>query len=205
MKSAIILAGGLSKRFGQDKGLLLLGGKPLFLHVLEAASNVVDEVLVVVSSATQNEVYKSMGTEARIVTDNRDIQTPLVGAFTGFANALGKYSILLPCDAPFVSRQVASLLLGLCANNDAVIPLWPNGYIEPLQAAYRTESAWAAANSALEDNKMDMRSLIAHLNTVRYVQTSTLKQIDPRLLTFYNVNTPKKLEKAELMLRRNLR
>ena len=138
MKSAIILAGGPSRRFGQDKGLLLLGGKPLSLHVLEAASNVVDEVLVVVSSATQSEVYKSMGTEARIVTDNRDIQTPLVGALTGFANALGEYSLLLPCDAPFVSRQVASLLLGLCVNNDVVIPQWPNGFLEPLQAAYNT-------------------------------------------------------------------
>ncbi len=205
MKSAIILAGGLSRRFGQDKGLLLLGGKPLFLHVFEAASNVVDEVLVVVSSVTQSEVYKSMKTEARVVIDSRDAQTPLVGALTGFANALGEYSLLLPCDAPFVSRQVASLLLGLCANNDAVIPVWPNGYIEPLQAAYRTESAWAAANSALEDNKMDMRSLIAHLDTVRYVQTSMLKQIDPRLLTFCNVNTPEKLKKAEMLLRSNLR
>jgi len=203
LKSAIILAGGVSRRFGQDKGLLLLGGKPLCLHVLEAALSVADEVLVVVSSATQGETYESMGTEARIITDNRDIQTPLVGALAGFANALGEYSLLLPCDAPFVSRQVASLLLELCVSNDAVIPLWPNGYMEPLQAAYRTKSAWAAANSALEGNKMDLRSMIAHLDTVRYVQTSVLKQIDFRLLTFYNVNTPEKLEGAELMLRRS--
>jgi molybdopterin-guanine dinucleotide biosynthesis protein A len=183
----------------------LLGGKPLFLHVLEVVSSVVDEVLVVVSSATRGELYKSTGTEARIVTDNRDIQTPLVGALTGFESALGEYSLLLSCDTPFVSRQIASLLLELCVNRDAVIPLWSNGYIEPLQAAYRTESAWAAANSALKCNKRDMRSMIAHLDTVHYLQTSVLKRIDPRLLTFYNVNTPEKLEKAELIRRRSRR
>lgn len=205
MKSAIILAGGHSRRFGKDKGLLLLGEKPLLLHVLGATSSVVDEVLIVVSSATQSEIYKSMGTEARIVTDNRDIQTPLVGALTGFANALGEYSLLLPCDAPFVSRQATSMLLGLCVNNDAVIPVWPNGHIEPLQATYRTESARAAAKSALDDNKMDMRSMIALLDKVRYVQTSMLKQLDPRLLTFFNVNTPRKLEEAESMFRRSRR
>jgi molybdopterin-guanine dinucleotide biosynthesis protein A len=199
------LAGGISRRFGKDKGLLLLGGKPLFLHVLEVVSSVVDEVLVVVSSATRGELYKSTGTEARIVTDNRDIQTPLVGALTGFESALGEYSLLLSCDTPFVSRQIASLLLELCVNRDAVIPLWSNGYIEPLQAAYRTESAWAAANSALKCNKRDMRSMIAHLDTVHYLQTSVLKRIDPRLLTFYNVNTPEKLEKAELIRRRSRR
>ncbi len=52
-KAAIILAGGVSKRFGQDKGLLKLVNKPLFLHVLENVSPVVDEVLVVIGSKSQ--------------------------------------------------------------------------------------------------------------------------------------------------------
>ena len=49
-KSAIILVGGSSERFGQDKGLLKLINKPLIVHIVDRVSIVVDEILVVVNS-----------------------------------------------------------------------------------------------------------------------------------------------------------
>jgi molybdopterin-guanine dinucleotide biosynthesis protein A len=200
-KSAVVLAGGFSKRFGQDKGLLKLAGKPLILHILDKVSTVVDEVLVVVSSKSQEKAYTCfLKQKAKIVIDKYETQNPLVGALTGFEKAQGKYSLLLPCDTPFVSSQIASFLLELCVNKDAVIPRWPNGHIEPLQAVYHTKSALNVANKALEDKKQNMHSMIASLKKVRYVSTLVLKQIDPKLTTFFNINTPKDLRKAEHML-----
>jgi len=200
-KSAIVLAGGLSNRFGHDKGLLQLAGKPLILHVLDKISTIVDEVLIVVGSARQAKAYAILNLNAKIVIDKYEIQSPLVGAITGFENANGEYSLLLPCDTPFVSSRIASLLLEKCVNRDAVIPRWPNGYIEPLQAAYRTKSALTAANTALENKKLDMRSMIANLGKVTYISTLTLKQIDRNLMTFFNVNTPEKIRKAEAIIK----
>jgi molybdopterin-guanine dinucleotide biosynthesis protein A len=200
-KSAIVLAGGFSKRFGQDKGLLELLGKPLILHLLDKVSTMVNEILVVVSSSLQERAYAHfLKSKARIVVDKYEAQSPLVGALTGFESTRSEYSLLLPCDTPFVSSQIASLLLELCVNKDAVVPRWPNGYLEPLQAAYYTKSALTAASKALEDKKMNMYSMITHLKKVRYVSTLVLKQIDPKLMTFFNVNTPKDLGKAEYML-----
>jgi len=200
-KSAIVLAGGLSNRFGHDKGLLQLAGKPLILHVLDKISTIVDEVLIVVGSIQQAKVYAILNLNAKIVIDKYEIQSPLVGAITGFENANGEYSLLLPCDTPFVSSRIASLLLEKCVNRDAVIPRWPNGYIEPLQAAYRTKSAITAANTALENKKLDMRSMIANLGKVTYTSTLTLKQVDPNLVTFFNINTPEKIRKAEAIIK----
>jgi len=200
-KSAVVLAGGFSKRFGQDKGLLKLAGKPLILHILDKVSTVVDEVLVVVSSKSQEKAYTCfLKQKAKIVIDKYETQNPLVGALTGFERAQGKYSLLLPCDTPFVSSQIASFLLELCVNKDAVIPRWPNGHIEPLQAVYYTKSALNVANKAVEDKKQNMHSMIASLKKVQYVSTLVLKQIDPKLTTFFNINTPKDLRKAEHML-----
>jgi molybdopterin-guanine dinucleotide biosynthesis protein A len=200
-KSAVVLAGGFSKRFGQDKGLLKLAGKPLILHILDKVSTVVDEFLVVVSSKSQEEKYTCfLKQNAKTVIDKYETKNPLVGALTGFEKAQGKYSLLLPCDTPFISSQIAAFLLELCVNKDAVIPRWPNGYIEPLQAVYYTKSALNVANKALEDKKQNMRSMIASLKKVRYVSTLVLKQIDPNLATFFNINTPKDLRKAEQML-----
>jgi molybdopterin-guanine dinucleotide biosynthesis protein A len=164
-------------------------------------STVVDEVLVVVSSKSQEKAYTCfLKQKAKIVIDKYEMQNPLVGALTGFEKAQGKYSLLLPCDTPFISSQIVSFLLELCVNKDAVIPRWPNGHIEPLQAVYYTKSALNVANKALEDKKQNMHSMIASLKKVRYVSTLVLKQIDPKLTTFFNINTLKDLRKAEHML-----
>ncbi|MDH5459844.1 MAG: hypothetical protein OEW71_02260, partial [Candidatus Bathyarchaeota archaeon] len=83
----------------------------------------------------------------------------------------------------------------------AVIPRWPNGYIEPLQAVYCTKPALEAAKNALSEGKLDIRSMVEKLRGIRYVSTLVLQQLDPTLRTFFNVNTPLDLKKAEFTLR----
>ncbi|MEM3760956.1 MAG: molybdenum cofactor guanylyltransferase [Candidatus Bathyarchaeia archaeon] len=201
-KAAIILAGGYSKRLGQDKGLTLLENKPLVKHVLDKVGNSVEEKIVVVSSKTQAENYlKIVGSDVRVLVDVSPVQSPLVGALTGFENTSARYSLLLPCDAPFISKDVISLLFELCTNKSAVIPRWPNSYIEPLQAVYCPETALKAAKSALSEGKLNMLSMIEKLRGVRYVSTLVLQQLDPKLMTFFNVNTPMDLKKAEQILK----
>jgi molybdopterin-guanine dinucleotide biosynthesis protein A len=179
-----------------------LADKPLIRHVLDVLYGIVDETIIVVSSKVQAKNFaKVTGSDIRVVIDTNDMQCPLVGALTGFEEAYGKYSLLLPCDTPLVSKGILLLLLELCTNKNAVIPRWPNGYIEPLQAVYCTKPAIAAAKNALNEGKPDMRSMVDALRGVRYISTLVLRQLDPKLRTFFNVNTPLDLKKAEFMLR----
>jgi molybdopterin-guanine dinucleotide biosynthesis protein A len=202
-RSAIILAGGFSSRFGKDKGLLILAKKPLIRHVLNAIKEIVDETIVVVSSEGQAENYaKVLDSNVRILVDVDDAQSPLIGASTGFRKTKGEYSLLLPCDTPLVSRKILSFVFELSTNRNAVIPRWPNGYLEPLQAVYRTKPALEAAESALSQEKLDIRSMVNRLTGVRYVSTLVLQKLDPKLKTFFNVNTSLDLKKAESMLKR---
>ena len=203
-KSAIILAGGFSHRFGQDKGLLQLANKPLIKYVLDAISTLVDEKMVVASSKVQAENYANvLGSDVNVLIDVDDAQSPLVGALTGFKEAHGEYALLLPCDTPLVSRDVISLLFELCINRNAVIPRWPNGYMEPLQAVYCTKPAYEAAKNALSEGKLNMQSMVDRLRGVRYVSTLVLEQLDLELRTFFNINTPLDLRNAENMLKRS--
>jgi len=198
----VILAGGFSRRFGQDKCLIDLAGKPLVLHVVDRVSRIVDETVMVVSSSVLKESFESLlGHKVNLVIDRHRAQSPLVGALTGFESAKGAYSLLLPCDTPFISIQIVQFLLDICVNKGAAIPRWPSGYIEPLQAAYHTKSALIAAEKALEQGKLDLRSMIACLRGVRYVSTMVLRQMDPKLLTFFNINTPEDLKRAESLLK----
>jgi len=202
-KAVVILAGGFSKRFGQDKCLIDLVGKPLVLHVVDRVSSVVNEKVVVVSSDALREALSNMfKSKTKVVVDKYEGQSPLVGALTGFESVNAEYSLLLPCDTPFVSAEIVALLLDLCVNRGAVIPRWPNGYIEPLQAVYNTKSAIEAAKKALDEGKRDLSSMINYLYGVRYVSTLVLQQLDSKLLTFFNVNGVEDLKRAESMLRR---
>jgi len=200
--SAIVLAGGFSSRFGQDKGVLKLAHKPLIKHVVDAVSPIVNEIIVVTSSQERITQYaKVMTADVQFVIDMYESNSPLIGALTGFRYAHGEYSLLLPFDTPFVSKEVVSLLFELCLNKSAAIPRWPNCQIEPLHAVYQTEPALEAARTAVAEGKLNLRAMIEKLTEVRYVSTLVIQQLDPQLRTFFNINTPADLKRAMAIVR----
>ncbi|RJS93909.1 molybdenum cofactor guanylyltransferase [Candidatus Bathyarchaeota archaeon] len=201
-RTGIILAGGAAERLGYDKGLIELNEKPLVLHVFDRIKDLVDEVIVVVSSAEQKKRYKEiLPPEIIIHVDVKREKCPLIGALTGFAHANGTYSALLPCDTPFISKDVIELLFEASFKVDAVIPRWPNGYIEPLQAIYHTSSALSAAKEAVMEGRYRMQSMISLLRSVRYFSTIVLREFDSDLLTFFNVNRLIDLKRAERIIK----
>jgi molybdopterin-guanine dinucleotide biosynthesis protein A len=200
--SAIVLAGGFSTRFGKNKALLQLGTKPLILHVLDRVSSVVDERIIVVNTEQQkNQLQSIVKNKTEIFLDEYKTQTPLAGAYTGFKHTESEHALLLSCDTPFVNTDVARLLLECCVNRSAAIPRWPEGYIEPLQAAYHAKSAAVAAETALEQGKLNMSAMIACLRNVRYISTLVLRQLDPKLYTFFNINTQVDLKRADALIK----
>ena len=203
--SAIVVAGGVSKRFGQDKGLVKLADKPLVSYVVDKAISVVDDVMVVVNSETQKKkIAEVISEKARIMVDQADVQTPLAGALTGFEAAQTEYAILLACDTPFLSPEILSLLLEVSANRSAAIPRWPNGNIEPLHASYHASTAAKAAKTATENGRFDMRAMVDNMRSVRYISTMVLRQLDPKLTTFFNINSPNDLRQAEAIIKHHV-
>jgi molybdopterin-guanine dinucleotide biosynthesis protein A len=203
-KSAIILAGGSSSRFGEDKGAAELNHKPLIRHVYDAVEDLVEEVVVVTDTKQRADIYsKILPQDARFTVDVKESSGPLIGALSGFEAAQGKYSLLLPFDMPFVSHEVLSLLFDLCIGKTAVIPRWTDCKIEPLHAVYQTKTALEAAKKAADQGALDMQTMVEQLRGVRYVSTLVIEQLDPDMRTFFNVNTPLDLKKAESMLQRN--
>ena len=135
----------------------------------------------------------------RFAVDVDESKGPLAGALAGFEAAQGKYSLLLPFDSPFVSKEVVSLLFDCCIGKSAVIPRWPDRQIEPLQAVYRTEQALEAAKEALAGGELDLDAMVSKMRGVRYLSTLVIEQLDPDFRTFFKVNSPLDLKKAVIM------
>lgn len=199
-RSAIILAGGFSSRFGQDKSILELNGKPLIKHVVDAVKPVVDEIIIVTSSQERADRYaKLVGSKAKFAIDLEEAKGPLIGALTGLQQSTGTYSVLLPSDMPLVSRDVIELLFDLCPGRSAVVPRWPNTDIEPLHAVYKTVVAKEAAKNALAEGKEKVADMLDKMQGIRYVSTLVIQELNPDLKTLFNINSPLDLKKAEIL------
>jgi len=205
--SVVVLAGGQARRFGGvDKALLEICGRPMISYVLDVASSLSPDVVVVVSSDEQVKALSKLirPEKADVVIDEGELgpRCPLLGLITGLKAVEHEKALALACDMPLASKAVLSFLAEVMSYMNASVPRWPNGYVEPLQAAYRTGKAIRAGEAVLKSGgDITMRSFLKELGRVRYVSTNVLEQLDPGLRTFTNVNTPADARKAELALR----
>jgi molybdopterin-guanine dinucleotide biosynthesis protein A len=204
LKGALLLAGGASARFGRNKAVAELKGKPLLTHVAHVAAQVAGEVVVAIGTESSIYAYKKLlPASAHVVKDRFRVKTPLVGILTGFQEMQSEYSVVLSCDTPFVKGDVLRLLFRKAARSDAAIPKWPNGDIEPLQAVYKVRSAIPAAKLALSRHEFRNVDMIKRLGRVTYVPVREINRIDRGLITFFNVNRPSDLRRAEALWARD--
>ena len=114
--TGLILAGGQGRRMGGvDKGLQPLRGRPMVAWVLERLAPQVTEVIV---NANQNQAeYARLG--CRVVGDEiGGFAGPLAGLQAGLKANVHPFLVTVPCDSPFLPRDlVARLHAALIANH----------------------------------------------------------------------------------------
>jgi len=204
LRGALVLAGGRSKRFGPKKPLAKLDGRPLVLHVLDAATRVADEVVIAVGREDHATPYRRLaGKSVRVLKDRLHEKSPLVGIVTGFQAMKSQYSLVLSCDTPFAKPDVLELLFKKAFGSDAAIPKWPNGDLEPLQSVYKVRSALPAARRALSQGGFRLVDMIRQLGTITYVPVREIKRFDRDVVTLFNVNTAADLIRAEKICQRS--
>lgn len=107
-----VLAGGNSRRMGQDKALLALGGHSLLVRAVAVLGSVVDEVVVV---APQGRGYARLGVE--IVPDVRPGLGPVGGIHAALVRGGGRPVFILACDMPYVSGELVRWIIGPSGEN----------------------------------------------------------------------------------------
>ena len=195
---AVILAGGRSARL-PEKCFRKLGSKELILHVFERVSQVTSEIMIVSKDASSALRLREILPSARIVLDELEGQTPMVGLLSGLHATRTEYAFVSACDTPFIEPEVIRVLYEAALGTDGAIP--SNGELEPLCSVYRRLSTTNAAEFCLQNGQLSMLELISQLRTLVKVQKARLRRVDPQLLTFVNINTSSDLERAEELIR----
>ncbi len=201
MQGALILAGGKSRRIKGNKALIKLGDKPLLLHVVEKVLGLTHETVVVIGKNNEISNYTTfLPSKVTVLKDTVEGKGPLVGILTGMQEMRSEHTVILPCDSPFIQKEVIRYLFKKAQGADAAIPQWPNGNIEPLHAVYRISSSIPAAETALRKDELLIVDMIKRLDKVVYVNTEELKEFDQKLISFFNINN-----QEDLMVARKLK
>ncbi|MCL2746562.1 MAG: molybdenum cofactor guanylyltransferase, partial [Coriobacteriia bacterium] len=187
--TAVILAGGRSLRMGVDKTQVDLSGIPLLAHAVNRASSFADEVIIV-TNRPDSIVTNAFQTKVKIITDKVAYQGPLGGLVAALETAENNWVVALAADMPWVSTEVIAALWDAREADDSldvVVPVSDRGP-EPLLALYKRDSMLKEARKVLSSGKRRIIAAYPELQ-VQEVSLESLQEVDPHLISFYNVNT----------------
>ena len=205
--SALILAGGRSRRMGQDKLWMTFGGTPLVERVVERILPLAGELLFSTNAPARFEALVDAlcgrGVSAQVVADLYPGAGPLAGLHAGLKVARHDLMLALAADMPFVNAALIEHMIGLAPGFDAVVPEVPNRrtgevFREPLHALYR-RSCLPAIGARLAAGDRRMTSFLPDV-CARFVPPDEIRRFDPDFRSFFNANTPEEWEEAQRLL-----
>ena len=189
----IILAGGKSSRFGEDKSTAKLGNKTLLDHTVNKIENEFNEILVI----SNNKDFNFKNNKIHVVGDFIEGQLgPLVGILTAMKWVIKskknyKWIASFPCDTPFFDiklitelkikvKETSKKLIFLNSNKKRhnIFGLWSMDLIEILE----------------KDIKNSFRKVELWADKIGYENININEE---KFDKFLNINTKKDLEKAK--------
>jgi molybdopterin-guanine dinucleotide biosynthesis protein A len=194
--TAIILAGGDSRRMGRDKAELLLGGQTLLQRAIVTMQQMFPEVIVSVRQPRP-------GLNLPQVCDAQSGEGlqgggPLAGLAAGLDRITTPWAFLVACDMPFIEPVMISILAGYRSGFQAVVPV-VQGHQQTLAAFYSADCKVVLRAHLAGGGKNSLRALLANLR-VRYVDESELLPADSALRSFRDLDTPEDIEIAQSQL-----
>ena len=189
----IILAGGKSSRFGEDKSIAKLGDKTLLDHTINKIENEFTEILLI----SNNKEFNFKNNKIHVVEDCIEGQLgPLVGILTAMKWVIKnkknyKWIASFPCDTPFFDikliselkikvKETSKKLIFLNSNKKRhnIFGLWSLDLIEILE----------------KDIKNSFRKVELWADKIGYENININEE---KFDKFLNINTKKDLEKAK--------
>ncbi|MGB4504000.1 MAG: molybdenum cofactor guanylyltransferase [Syntrophaceticus sp.] len=179
--AGIILAGGKSSRFKENKAMVKFASQRLIDRIVVEMASVFPNIILVTNTPEQ---YKALGVE--MVMDIIPRKGPLSGIHAGLISSPFDLNFVVACDMPFINGDVVCYLIQQAdLRDDAVVPVI-KGYPEPLAAVYRKTCIKPIEDSLIE-NKYQVKSFYPYIR-VKYILEKDLLEFGGGR-NFFNINT----------------
>lgn len=177
---AAILAGGRSRRMGQDKANIHLGSKTLLEICVEQAWSWQPRKVLVIGPERPLPGVKFI--------PDPPVGEPssLKGVWVSLRAMESPWLLVLGCDMPFVAGELVKLLWQ--ARSAGGSAAWWQGRLQPLPMLLPKDAA-GVAEALLRQKRFHLAALQDQL-LPGVVAEKQVQAVDPRGLSFFNINTP---------------
>ena len=186
--AAIILSGGKSSRMGTNKALLKINEKTNIERIRDRLQPFFSDMILV---ANNQDDYRFL--EINMTADRYPGMGPLAGVHAGLSATHQETNLIVACDMPFVSAELAQALVEKCSGYDAVVPVI-HGKQHPLFAVFH-KRILPIVEDCLKNGDLRMKHLFERLH-VLYVTEKDLGGFDDLEKIFFNMNHPSEYDEA---------
>lgn len=191
--TGVLLAGGKSRRMGQDKRFLLLGAETLYARSLAVLRSLFERVVVVIAQDSA-----AIESDVPVVRDLIPDCGSLGGLYTGLKQADTQWVFVVACDMPFLNPATIRHFTELKREADVVMAKLQNGF-HPMHALYH-RNCLPIIENLIQARELKIQLLADHpALRVHVVTPEELGSLDPEGRSFYNVNTPDDLATARTL------
>ncbi|OPA76151.1 hypothetical protein BVG16_18230 [Paenibacillus selenitireducens] len=180
----IVLAGGLSSRFGSPKAFAQKDGR-FYYEIAHQALRSVSTQVVVVGRPEHRERFDS---KMDVMMDSEEFMGcgPLAGIYSAMMAYPAERYVILPCDMPYMTPEVMESLVECDTGDNDVVAVEFEGVQHPLVAVFHPRMRDIIRRS-LEQGQYSVMKLLAQVH-VRWIQGSDVTANAPDV--FRNLNTP---------------
>lgn len=191
--AGIILAGGRSKRMGQNKALLPVGNITAVERVIAGVRPFAGHLLLITNDAPAFS-FLNISMEK----DLRPYEGPLAGLEAAMYAASADWYLLAACDMPLLQESVVNYLHDKTAATDkaAVVPS-VEGRMQPLLAVYH-RSTLSEITACLASERRSLRALLDSITFDTVTENDMIEAGVPKTdiaSSFYNMNRPEEYER----------
>jgi molybdenum cofactor guanylyltransferase len=194
--SAAVLTGGKSSRMGRDKALVSIHGETILGRVIRVLSRVTSKVMIV----GERDAYRDFGVP--VIADVVAGAGPLGGILTALSNSPADHMLIVGCDMPLLNGRLLQAIATEPRESDVLVPYLDDdsdhhGY-QPLHALYSVQCI-DPIMARLKRGDLKIQAFLEDVDT-RLLRSEWLRQFDPDLRSFINVNTPAELLMANSVI-----
>lgn len=183
--TAVLFAGGESRRMGKDKATLRIDGETLWSRQLRILRELQPDELMVSARSCPSWCPP----EIKTVLDEPPSRGPLSGFAATLSTIKTSHALVLAIDLPQMESFYVRRLWKMCGENFGVVPENESAY-EPLCAIYPVV-ATDLVTSAITRQDYSLQNVIRLLVTRSLLRAVQIKPVEQRY--FLNLNTPAEL------------
>jgi molybdopterin-guanine dinucleotide biosynthesis protein A len=145
-----------------------------------------------------NNPYEYAFLRLECVPDDVEGAGVLGGILTAVNHSERDRVLIVGCDMPLLSVGLLRYMMSVPGEYDVLVPRWSEGgevRVEPLHAIYSVRQA-GVIERQIAEGRRKVSDFLDGVD-VTYLDESVMRQYDPGLRSFYNVNTPEEWERLK--------